>query len=83
VLIFPNPNDGKLNISFNMTQKDDVIISIFDLKGVLINKTILKNVNKGKNLYTKEINDLTNGSVYLISLETSFEKITQKLIIEK
>ena len=82
LIIYPNPNEGILNISFNLSKKDDVTISIFDMKGVLLNKTLLENLNEGEKLYTKELSNLTNGNVYLISLETSTEKVTQKLIIE-
>ncbi len=81
--IYPNPNEGRLNISFNLSKRDDVTISIFDMKGALLNKTLLENLNEGKNHYSKELNNLTSGNVYLISLETSTEKITQKLIIKK
>jgi hypothetical protein len=81
--IYPNPNDGILNISFILPASDDVTISIRDAKGVLIEETLLKNLSRGENVYTKNIDNLTNGSVYLITLETSGERITQKLIVEQ
>lgn len=79
--VYPNPNDGILNISFNLPNTDDVTISILDAKGVLVDETLLKNLSKGENVYTKNISNLTNDSVYLITLETSTESITQKLVI--
>lgn len=81
--VYPNPNDGILNISFILPNADDVTISIRDAKGILIEETLLKNLSKGENVYTKNIDNLTNGSVYLITLETSEEHITQKLIVEQ
>ncbi len=83
LIIYPNPNEGVLNVSFNLSKKENVTISIFDMKGVLLNRTFLENLNQGKNLYKKELSNLANGNIYLISLETSTEKVTQKLIIEK
>ncbi|TXD74392.1 T9SS type A sorting domain-containing protein [Aequorivita antarctica] len=80
--IYPNPNDGILNLQFNLIEKDDVKISVFDVKGVLVDKVVLKNLKAGKNNYSKEIKNLTKGGVYLITLETSTGKVTHKLIIE-
>jgi hypothetical protein len=81
--IYPNPNDGELNISFNLSKSEDVTISILDMKGTLIDKVILTDLNQGKNNYKKSITNLTNGSIYLISIETATEKLTHKLIIKR
>lgn len=83
LIIYPNPVDGELNISFNLSKKEDVTLSIIDVKGALIDKIPLTNLNVGKNHYTMNLNGLMNGSVYFISLETSTEQITRKLIIAK
>lgn len=83
LIIYPNPLNGELNISFNLSKKEDVTLSIIDVKGTLIDKIPLTNLNVGKNHYTKGINGLTNGGVYFISLETSSEQTTHKLIIAK
>jgi len=83
LMIYPNPNEGELNISFNLSKKEDVTISISDIKRALIDKIVLTNLNTGKNHYSKNISKLTDGSVYFISLETSTEQATHKLIIAK
>jgi len=81
LIIYPNPADGALNVSFNLPEKEDVTLSISDTKGALIEKTLLTNLNPGKNIFTKNIDKLTNGSVYYISLETAKDQVTRKLII--
>lgn len=83
LMIYPNPNDGVLNVSFNLTKDEDVTIAILDAKGALVDKVLLKGLSPGKNQYSKNISNLTDGSVYFISLETSTEKATHKLIIAK
>ncbi|MDB9775042.1 T9SS type A sorting domain-containing protein [Vicingaceae bacterium] len=80
--IYPNPNDGELNIQFNLLRKEDVSISILDAKGSLIDKIALPNSNSGENEFKKNITDLTRGSIYFITVETSTEKITHKLIVK-
>ncbi|RYM34209.1 T9SS type A sorting domain-containing protein [Brumimicrobium glaciale] len=83
LMIYPNPNDGVLNISFNLTKKEEVTISILDSKGALMDKILLQNLTAGKNVYSKNISKLTGGNVYFISLETATEKATHKLIVGK
>ena len=79
--IYPNPNDGILNISFNLIKNENVKLSIHDIKGSIIYKTDIKNTTIGTNHFKREIDNLKGGNVYFISLETQTEKITHKLIV--
>lgn len=83
LIIYPNPSDGILKISFNLIKTEDVTLIIYDLKGSIIDKTKLKNLSIGSNQYEKEINNLKNGSIYLISLEIAGHKTTHKLVIKR
>ena len=83
LIVYPNPNDGNLKISFNLTKTEDITLTIYDLKGAIIDKTKLKNLSTGINHYEKEIKNLKNGSVYLISLETENQKTTHQLVIKR
>lgn len=81
--VYPNPNNGELNISFNLDRNDDVKISIIDTKGALISHTQLKNLNKGENYYSTKIDKLSGGSIYFITFESSGKKVTRKLVLER
>jgi hypothetical protein len=83
LVLYPNPNDGKLNISFNLAKKEEVTISILDTNGVLVDKISLLNLSIGKNHYSKKMEDIKPGSLYMVSIETPSEKMTLKLIIAK
>ena len=83
LVVYPNPNDGILNISFNMLASRNATISIYDMKGSLITETVLKNLNAGKNTYSYSLEDYKNNQVYFVSVETENEKSTQKLILKK
>jgi hypothetical protein len=41
----------------------------------------ISQVNIGENLITRNIEALKNGAVYMVTLQTSKEKSTQKIII--
>ena len=81
--VYPNPSYGILNIEFNLIKSDNVRITILDINGELVEDISLENQSMGKNSYSKKLSSLSNGSVYLITLESSYEKYTQKLVIKK
>ncbi|GAK89565.1 hypothetical protein JCM19297_1393 [Nonlabens ulvanivorans] len=81
--IYPNPNNGQLKIAFNLKTLDDVTLTIHDLKGSVVNTTLLTNLMIGENIFEKEVQQLNHDSVYLISLETKNRKSTHKLVIKK
>ena len=81
--IYPNPNKGYLKISFNLTKIEDVVLSIYDIKGALIDEAKLSNLKIGENNFEKEVSNLSNGSTYLITLKTANNKVTQKIIVKK
>ena len=83
LIVYPNPNKGKLNISFNLIDSNDVTLTIYDLKGAIINKSELKNLPVGENLIEKEIPNLTTGGVYFVSIKTPSDQMTYKLITAK
>lgn len=55
----------------------------FSTNVALIDEVLLPNLKQGKNHYSKNISNLTDGSVYFISLETSLEQVTHKLIVSE
>jgi len=81
--IYPNPNDGRLKVAFNLNEVEDVKLIIHDLNGKIIDKVILSNLSIGSNFYEKDITKLTNDSVYFISIETSNIKTTHKLVVKR
>lgn len=83
LLVYPNPNDGLLKISFQLNKPDNVTLTIHNVRGKLIEETVLNNLNAGKNNYQKEISNLKRGGSYFISIETSEQKTTHQLIINK
>jgi len=81
--VYPNPNQGNLMLKFNLNQKEKVKLTISDLNGKLVMEEKIAQVNIGENLLIRKIEALQDGAVYLITLQTSKEKSTQKIIINK
>lgn len=78
--IYPNPSTDQINIVFESQKSDLVEISIYNLSGKLVKATSLRsNFNQGSHSEIIDINDLENGSYYII-LKSAGEIMANKLI---
>lgn len=68
---YPNPSDGRLNISFHLKVPEDVFIHVTDLNGRVAVRERLqkKDLSTGKNEWTLQSDQLAAG-VYIFSLRT-------------
>lgn len=75
--VMPNPSDGQLNISFDLTD-DDLTLRVIDLLG---NEVYFDQENNVQGAYNRslDLNFLSNG-VYLLQLKSG-DAITQRKII--
>jgi len=83
LIVYPNPSQGNIVLKYNLIKRGDVKISIYDIQGRLITEELLKNQAVGEQSFSKNINNLSRGSIYLIQLETPYETFTEKLIVEE
>ena len=80
--VYPNPNNGNFIVKFNLRKSAEVTISIQDVNGKLIENTLLKNLKVGENTYSKKIEQMINGGIYYVTIDTGYEKATQKIIVK-
>ncbi len=80
--VYPNPNSGSFTIKFSLKKSLEVKISVRDASGRQIENTTLTNLSAGENIYSKKIANIIPCGVYYITLETAYEKATQKIIIK-
>jgi hypothetical protein len=80
--VLPNPNDGNFTVKFNLAKVVDVKFSLFSLNGKEIDKRVLTNLHIGENTFQRKIKNLNFGGTYILTIETPYEKATQKIIIE-
>lgn len=79
--MYPNPTNGILNIKYSIEKTDNVRISIYDIKGSLIDKIYIKNQLAGEHIYKKDVSKY-NKTTYLISIESNSQKNSQKIIVK-
>lgn len=82
MLVFPNPNDGNFDVRFNLSKNSDARITIYTSEGKLIEDTLMKGLNTGENTIHLKIKKRNLSSTYFVTVETPYEKATQKIIIE-
>ncbi|NNC44441.1 MAG: T9SS type A sorting domain-containing protein, partial [Winogradskyella sp.] len=77
--VYPNPNNGEFNVSFNPRSGDDIIIEVFDISG----RSILSNTynNTGRFDETIMLNKASSG-IYLLSISEGQQKVTKKIIVD-
>jgi len=82
VQVFPNPNDGNFVVKFNLNKITETKISIYSIDGKKIEERVLTNLVQGENIFQRKIKNLDLGGTYILTIETPYEKATQKIIIE-
>jgi len=76
--IYPNPFNDRIQISLETDTPDDVLISIYDLRG---REIIYNKYTNQTTTFTKELNlnNLSSG-VYILNIQKGFAKIAKKII---
>ncbi|MBL7923075.1 MAG: T9SS type A sorting domain-containing protein [Bacteroidia bacterium] len=80
--VFPNPNDGDFIVKFNLKAMGSTTISLYRSDGLKIEDKVLNDLRIGENTYSRKINNLDQGGIFYLTIETSYEKATQKIVIE-
>lgn len=78
--MFPNPHDGKFNLSFNLKNKGDAKVSIFNIEGKEVYSEKLSNFS-GE--YNKDI-DISNNKkgIYFVKIEQGSHSQVKKVVLE-
>lgn len=79
---YPNPFNPVTQIQFTITKDDFVKLSVYDLSGRLIKNLTEGYKTAGSHNITFDGSNLSSG-VYLYTLQTSSDKITNKFILNK
>lgn len=80
--VFPNPNDGNFVVKFNLNRIVETKISIYNMDGKKVEESVLTNLGIGENTFQRKIRNLGLGGAFILTIETPYEKATQKIVIE-
>lgn len=80
--VYPNPNNGEFVANFYLSKTTEVKVSLYRIDGKKIEEKILSNLSLGENTYHRKIKNFDLGGTYIFTIETPYEKATQKIIIQ-
>lgn len=80
--VLPNPNNGDFVVKFHLNKIAETKISLYTIDGKKIEERVLNNLTIGENTFQRKIKNLDLGGTYILTIETPYEKATQKIIIE-
>ena len=83
----PNPFNPSTRISFDLTQREDVTVSVYDVKGRLVNTLFKGALDVGPHTVewdgTSARGSRVSSGVYLYVLRTSTETISRRMVMLK
>lgn len=80
---FPNPNTDLVNVQFMLSEKEDVIIKIYDSNQRLLKQESFKDVGLGKNILPISVAEFTSSySMLFLSIEVSDKRESSLLILD-
>jgi hypothetical protein len=82
IIVFPNPNEGTVQVQFQIKEDSDVTMSINDLVGKEVAKLLEQKMPAGNYKYIADLTKLNNG-LYLLTVTTNNEVLHSKIIINK
>ena len=81
VKVFPNPSDGRFQLSFDYSGEKKITAKVFDITGKLI-KDISNDLVKSESSVTANIDLESPGSgIYFIRIEWGKSLLTKKIIV--
>lgn len=83
LLVYQNPNNQYFTIKYNLKDTKNIKLTVFDLKGTILESSLLRDQKLGENTLTRNINNMNKVGVYFINIETPYESATQKIIVSK
>jgi hypothetical protein len=81
--VFPNPNDGDFAVKFYLKESAETKISFYSIDGRKMEEFILNNLSAGENIYQPKIESINLKGTYILTIETPYEKATQKIVIHR
>lgn len=78
--IFPNPNNGNINLNFSLKEKQPVLISIKDIAGKMVFKQKIKDFEGEYNVQINLGN--VNPGIYFLNIEQKKQIVTKKFVVE-
>jgi hypothetical protein len=79
--VFPNPNEGDFKVKFYLKKQATIKVLLQNINGDLIEEKTMNDLSAGEHIFEKKFSEQQRKGTYFITLETPYEKATQKIIL--
>ena len=79
VILFPNPTSNILNLTFNSSETDNIVLALFDINGRLVNTIHQGQISIGTYNYQVDLSQQKCG-IYFLTLKTTKQEYTRKIM---
>lgn len=77
--VYPNPSNGTFNLRFTPASSDNIEVSLFDLRGRMINQVIYSDASTG--LFNKQLDyNYIDTGMYFLVVKNGDKSVTKKLV---
>jgi hypothetical protein len=80
VEVYPNPAENETNVSFSLMSSQEVLFTVYDYSGKLIERQVVKGV-KGPNVIMYNTSTISSG-IYYIKLESNQHAFTTPFVVK-
>ncbi len=78
--LYPNPTVDEVSLNYQLQNKSNVQVNIYDLSGRLIEQVLNESQSAGKKTTSHQVSDLNNG-IYIITLQVGRQVSAKKMVI--
>lgn len=79
VSVYPNPSDGKLNVSLNLLNSGNAIVEIKNIVGETI-RSLITTLPSGHSAFLLDLSDVPKG-IYFMMIKTNGSTINKRIVI--
>lgn len=83
IQVYPNPTNGNFIVKYHLTKSTNVRFTLYSADGRKVEDRMFHNQPSGDQEYSNNIQEFKAGGTLILSLETDYEKATQKIILEQ
>jgi len=78
--IYPNPMTGSATVAFELSETEEVQLSVYDLLGREVQRLVRKSLSSGQHQFMVDASQF-EGGMYFVKLITGDKEITRKVIV--
>ena len=82
VHVSPNPVKAECSISYFLSRKSPVTVTLFSITGNKMVVLVNENGEQGDHQFTVDLKSMVPSGIYFVQIQTSSSTVTKKIVVE-